>query len=1473
MVTYTITFTDELGTASDETGSEITQAAEGTLVTITAKDRAEEGLLFTAWQAPEGLELADDTEEITTFTMPDSPVELAAEYAPLPEDAEALAEEEEIMLADASPVIGDGTAGNPRVVSTYEDWKAAMQQSGETYIKLGADIDTSTMNGGFGLGSSENVRVQANIHLDLNGKKLTLKKSVIESGGEIQFIQLIAGELIIEDSVGSGEIFGVNNVTLRYMRLIDVFDGAKLTLNSGKLHLKVNDNTVSGSATVWSTGTVEINGGTVAISLPDDRNERGLVDDMDCALRSSGEAVINGGTFDGRVVLEAVAKASGVADNVITGGDFKQSIYFQKDKAVTGDVPLNVSIQGGTYHYTPGYRTSISNPGKKMSDPIYNFLFATLGFSEGRTAREYTYFPLEDGTWKDYTAKYDMNAFASMFPKNAIISATGQEYEYIDTHLDARTVKCEDAVYTGSSSALDLAHLVNSHYKTVTVTTLPEDALKDMKLTVGSDGTPLPARGNSNVYGDVTLGSDGKLTKTVYISARGNKQLKEMYYSNPSKIDFGYRLNIFKDGVRVTDYTGDSLTYAAVGDEISVSVQLRDFEFEKGVYTFRLSLWPYLRGSEARIGENLVGLWKLTAEKEPPAPVAHSITIGNTHGTATPSTAMAGETVTVKANDRTADKMMFTQWYTDTPGVTFANATQQETTFVMPDCDVVVNPGYHGVSFTKQPIDSWPQVNYAGKAYVTFSAPITKWELKEGSTTVKSSGSLFINTGNPITVDIPAQSSEVEKTYTVVVTANGQKFSSDKFKVKWVSWRKAPEVEFTPADGTQFVGEIEVTISDALYAGEEMFDIVYTTDGTDPKVNPLATNANTDTARITLTETTTIKARTCNLEATEEDAKWGPLATATFTKYSDSTLPKPTITPESTTYTGSIKAYLTAPALDGVKLEYCLMRTGDPNTIGSWAPYDPETGITVNEFGTITLYARSFKEVDKGDHVEHLTSENVSATYTRTYSAAIDNVTVSGKVGEALTQDVVIRTKGDRFANVTAGEDVSDWFNLPEGLTATVKELSEADGYHENLTVTISGTPTKDSAEEITVTIPKDKLYANNTADLIVLSNPKAVYNIGTDAVHTHTYGEWTMLNNSQHSRSCTCGEVQFEAHDFTAWTEVDDNTHSRTCRKCHKAGETEKYTETANHNWQWVVDTAATPNAAGKKHKKCADCGITRSENTEIPMMTSIKVEHLTVAKPAKGDTAAEATTADTTYTVANTEWTAKDGSTLAVGHSFKPGTVYTAHITLQSKSDAVFSANSTFNAIDGKNAAIEGGALTGNSYAYSIVLAYTFEATEGVHQHTYGKAWSSDDTHHWHECTDASCPDKTASVIDKYEHNFVWQIDVPASQASTGTKHEVCTVCGKTRNENTVIDKLPGSSSGSGHSSNNNNSNNNTSTEAAAAEAAAPAPAASAPVTTTTSARTGDSSNLIGWLAVLLISGGAAGAWYTVAKKKKEQ
>ena len=55
-------------------------------------------------------------------------------------------------------------------------------------------------------------------------------------------------------------------------------------------------------------------------------------------------------------------------------------------------------------------------------------------------------------------------------------------------------------------------------------------------------------------------------------------------------------------------------------------------------------------------------------------------------------------------------------------------------------------------------------------------------------------------------------------------------------------------------------------------------------------------------------------------------------------------------------------------------------------------------------------------------------------------------------------------------------------------------------------------------------------------------------------------------------------------------------------------------------------------------------------------------------------------------------------------------------------------------------------------------------------VHTHTYG-AWSSDDTDHWHECTDASCTDKAGSIKDKAAHVYDDDADT------------TCNVCGYVR------------------------------------------------------------------------------------------
>lgn len=1141
-----------------------------------------------------------------------------------------------VMLLTMVPITGvtaNAADTSWTTVNTYDQLKAALSnQNPPDNIKLGSDIDTGTLTSGMGI--IEPLEVKGRKQLDLNGHTLRMYSAKTAMS---DMIMIRRGDLTVLDSSSGqkGTILGSTYNDSCYLFNIQY---GKLTLNSGTL--KVDAGSLK-TETKWRRviycyvgGTVTINGGTLHVApetYEGENNAYGqyfeeeyrdllnghcgytLMAANSCKVSINGGTFqgpvrldaggsdwkenepriqINGGTFEKKVMLngpgdgtkpltvindgtfldyvQAWVAASfensfSTSEVVINGGEFSKKFWLRpkfvdkNDKDLTG-YHVAAKLNGGTFHETLSVDKQSSDYGHAPVRPRLSYSDVTflademLGENAVQTGKG-TFAARDTSSYREYIPYYDYNK-------------TGRWSEGFVFEIKA--------VNNQPTKILSNAWGM----KSVTLDGNPIDYFKDWKGTV-------ERMDNSTAH---TLKFEWYPLASELVNAGYTYRTKcEHYISGSSAVQ--------QTDTIAADKTSHTVTIPAGADP--------------KVYSYDLQLNLDKNGSSVGIysNQNIVKLVVSEAPPAPPVPVAHSITVTNGRGTANPTSAMAGETVTVKAKDDTANNMMFTRWYTDTPGVTFADATTQETTFVMPDCDVKVNPGFQQVSFTKQPIDSWPQVNHGSKAIVTFSAPITKWELKEGNTTVASSGSLFINTGNPITVDIPAQSSAVEKTYTVVVTANGQKFSSNEFKVSWINWPKAPEVEFTPADGTQFVGEIEVIAFDALYAGEEIFEIAYTTDGTDPKTSTTTIYANTDTEHITLKETTTIKARACNYDAAADDEKWGPLATATFTKYSDSTLPKPTITPEGMTYTGSIKAYLTAPALDGVKMEYQLVAPGEEPSDTQWYEYDPQTGITVNEFGTSVLCARASKSYDAETpdglyYVATITSETATATYTRTYSAAIDNVTVGGKVGKTMTQDVVIRMNGDRFENVTAGDDVSAWFNLPAGLTAKVKELSDADGYHGTLTVTISGKPTATSAAAITVSIPKDKLYANNTTDLTVLSNPNAYYSIALDADHQHDYSGqlYLYLDPGNHYQECTAGDgYNIQAHEFTAWTDNGNGTHSHHCTVC-KMADGSTYTETAEHTWVWVVDQEAALNQPGKQHEECTGCHAKRSENTEIP-------------------------------------------------------------------------------------------------------------------------------------------------------------------------------------------------------------------------------------------------------------------------------
>lgn len=120
--------------------------------------------------------------------------------------------------------------------------------------------------------------------------------------------------------------------------------------------------------------------------------------------------------------------------------------------------------------------------------------------------------------------------------------------------------------------------------------------------------------------------------------------------------------------------------------------------------------------------------------------------------------------------------------------------------------------------------------------------------------------------------------------------------------------------------------------------------------------------------------------------------------------------------------------------------------------------------------------------------------------------------------------------------------------------------------------------------------------------------------------------------------------------------------------------------------------------------------------------------------------------------------------------------------------------------------------------------------------HTHSYGADWKSDADNHWHECP---CGDKK----DTAAHTFKWVIDKEATATTRGSKHEECTVCGYKK----AAVEIPATGSAAKPTDQTDNFGK------------------------TTSPKTGDSSNLVLWIALLFISGGAVIGTTVVSRKKK--
>ena len=404
---------------------------------------------------------------------------------------------------------------------------------------------------------------------------------------------------------------------------------------------------------------------------------------------------------------------------------------------------------------------------------------------------------------------------------------------------------------------------------------------------------------------------------------------------------------------------------------------------------------------------------------------------------------------------------------------------------------------------------------------------------------------------------------------------------------------------------------------------------------------------------------------------------------------------------------------------------------------------------------------------------------------------------------------------------------------LTEGSTETII-FTPDDGYEIGI-VTVNGVATDVLSNILNVTMD-----ANKT----VIVTYKAI-------PHTHTYDQEIQkpetlksaadcTNDAVYFKSCSCGEIS-TTETFTAagtqlghawasdWSNDTDN-HWKECSRCH-----EKKDEAAHdYGSDNICDTCGYDKTVPHTHNL-----------TLVPAKAPTCTEKGNAAyytcdgcdKWFEDATGASEITDKTSVILAATGHSVSDWKSDNTDH-WKECTVVGCGVIIED-SKAAHTAGEWI--IDTPATAT----TSGSKHKECTVCGYTM-ATEtipatggGEHTHSYGSEWKNDADNHWHEC---SCGDKT----DKAAHDFKWVVDKEATATQKGSKHEECKVCGYKK----AAVEIPATGSTTKPSD----------------------PTQTNPNTGAESSKTGDKSNMILWIALLFISGGAVIGSTVYSKKKKE-
>ncbi len=238
---------------------------------------------------------------------------------------------------------------------------------------------------------------------------------------------------------------------------------------------------------------------------------------------------------------------------------------------------------------------------------------------------------------------------------------------------------------------------------------------------------------------------------------------------------------------------------------------------------------------------------------------------------------------------------------------------------------------------------------------------------------------------------------------------------------------------------------------------------------------------------------------------------------------------------------------------------------------------------------------------------------------------------------------------------------------------------------------------------------------------------------------------------------------------------------------------EAESLTE-CEHTYKWVIDVAPTCDNSGMKHEVCVVCGETRNENTVIDALFL-------------------------GYTISNGEamityWKSGIGTDVVIPHTIDgyPVTTiktYAFEHNHTIKSVSIPSSVKTiewgaFPSCDALEVVWYGGNSPsnisigdGNEYLTSVVWnCNACVMNSETHEHLFyndvcdsvcnncGWVRSVSGEHVYTDESDCIC-----NECDDVRHLYEWVVDVEATCGVSGSRHEECSVCNATRNENTVI------------------------------------------------------------------------------------